>query len=391
MFGRKNQNILSEHYTKLVDHGSDSDDDFITLKRADHALPDDPSLPSASALAPDPSDVAGVFDEGENLSKRKQRMAKSKKAMLKFKGAPTRLVFDDEGQGHEVYEMKDVDEVFKGDKAALQEARKFAREERERLREVDVADKAEAKEKKREKKRKRKDREREVRYISPLLHYTASSDGGRRKRKGLLGQLRVTPLAVTMDTSRRYSIYLTRRTRRQTIALPSICRRRSEGRAMTGRIRCLLRRRASMMRTISRLWRCKSCGEDSPIVTLCYLYLAQVLHARAYIADLIALYRESMERIQIDTDYSGEEVPILRCSCSSELWLRIGASGKRGSAVKRDVYSSDVRSCRAREEQRWGVESVHRSSICLKHLPSPAISRGSPIRSAECCVTSGRQ
>ena len=36
MFERKNQSILSEHFTKLVDHagdgaGSDSDDDFITL------------------------------------------------------------------------------------------------------------------------------------------------------------------------------------------------------------------------------------------------------------------------------------------------------------------------------------------------------------------------
>ena len=129
MFGRKNQNILSEHYTKLVDHSShsDSDEDFITLKRADHALPDDD--PSSSVPLPSTTTTsAGVFDETENLSKRMQRMAKSKKAMLKFKGAPTRLVFDDDGEAHEIYEMKDVDEVFKGDKAALEEAHKHLQE-----------------------------------------------------------------------------------------------------------------------------------------------------------------------------------------------------------------------------------------------------------------------
>ncbi len=47
MFERKNQSVLSEHYTKLVDHTADregeddSEDEFITLKRADHELDDD--------------------------------------------------------------------------------------------------------------------------------------------------------------------------------------------------------------------------------------------------------------------------------------------------------------------------------------------------------------
>ncbi|VDB87171.1 unnamed protein product [Peniophora sp. CBMAI 1063] len=193
MFGRKNQNILSEHYTKLVDHGaSDSDDDFITLKRADHALPDDPSFPtsnpSTSNLEPTPAtntEAAGTFDSSENLSKRKLKMAKSKKAMLKFKGAPTRLVFDDEGQGHEIYEMKDVEEVFGADgegdarKGALEEARRFAEEERERLRVVDGEDKREAREKKRERKRKRREREREEEegYAGPTVGAGDDDDG----------------------------------------------------------------------------------------------------------------------------------------------------------------------------------------------------------------------
>lgn len=45
MFNRQNQNILSEHYGKLVDHegdkfgtSDDDDDDFMTLKRVNHEL-----------------------------------------------------------------------------------------------------------------------------------------------------------------------------------------------------------------------------------------------------------------------------------------------------------------------------------------------------------------
>ena len=147
MFERKNQNILSEHYTKLVDHSADVDDedDFITLKRADHQLEDLPTIP-----------------ESEYTSKRKQRMALSKKAIVKNGPKGHKLVFDEEGHAHELYEMKEMDEVFK-DKDDVKEAgKKFAESERSKMLEVDVLDKEEAKEKKREKKRKRKDREREV-------------------------------------------------------------------------------------------------------------------------------------------------------------------------------------------------------------------------------------
>lgn len=170
MFERKNQNILSSHYTKLVDHSldptlnrsgdaSDSDDDFITLARADHALPGDDALPSS-----------------ENISKRKLKAGTSKRAMLKYKGAPTKLVFDDEGKPHEVYEMKDVDDVFgegKQDGDVKEAGKKFVESERGRLREADVRDKEEAKEKKKEKKRKRKEREREVHCLL-LIFFSAT-------------------------------------------------------------------------------------------------------------------------------------------------------------------------------------------------------------------------
>lgn len=150
MFERKNQSVLSEHYTKLVDHAADrdgeddSEDEFITLKRADHEL-DDEELP-----------------QSDFMSKRKLKMANSKKALGKYGERGKRLIFDDEGNPHEIYEMKSTEEVFEGRDDVKKVGKKFAEDERMRLREVDVVDKAEAKEKKREKKRKRKEREREV-------------------------------------------------------------------------------------------------------------------------------------------------------------------------------------------------------------------------------------
>lgn len=152
MFERKNQNILSEHYTKLVDHSEalledrEAEEDFITLKRADHALEDD---------------GGEKLPESEGLSKRKLKQAGSKKAMLKYKGVGTKLIFDEEGEGHPLYEMEDDEAFHKGD--ALGAGREFAENERNRLREADVRDKDEAKEKRREKKRKRQNRERGVR------------------------------------------------------------------------------------------------------------------------------------------------------------------------------------------------------------------------------------
>lgn len=158
MFERKNQKL--EHYSKLVDHegdtplasggnGSGSDDEFITLKRADHELDE--------SLAAEPP--------GAHLSKRKIKIGKSKKAMLKYKEAGKKLVFDDEGVGHSIYETQKPEEDVEKIKGAGKE---FAEDERSKLKVVDVEDKVVAKEKKREKKRKRKERER-VRCSSSSL------------------------------------------------------------------------------------------------------------------------------------------------------------------------------------------------------------------------------
>jgi ATP-dependent RNA helicase DDX10/DBP4 len=146
MFERKNQNVLSKHYNALLEQsGSESDaDDFITLKRADHDL--DSTIPQGPPE--------------QDLSKRKLKLGKAKRAMAKFGARNTKLVFDDEGEGHDAYEIADEKEFYAGGEEAVKEAeRQHLEAEAARMGEARARDREEAKEKKREKKRKRKERE----------------------------------------------------------------------------------------------------------------------------------------------------------------------------------------------------------------------------------------
>ncbi|KAF7342043.1 RNA helicase [Mycena venus] len=147
MFERKNQNVLSTHYSKLIEGAGadDEDDDFITLKRANHDL----DVPDA--------------DDGADLSKRKQRLLSSKaKRALLTGGQGRKLIFDEEGNPHEMYEMEDAGAWINekgGIRGVEEEGRRFAEGEKGKMREASVRDREEAREKKREKKRKRKERE----------------------------------------------------------------------------------------------------------------------------------------------------------------------------------------------------------------------------------------
>jgi ATP-dependent RNA helicase DDX10/DBP4 len=109
-------------------------------------------------------------------SKRREKALKSKKKMLKFKGNSTKMVFDDDGNAHAVYELRDEDD-FMGEGPAEEQRRKFVEDETSRVREADVDDKALAKQKRREKKEKRKAAERAERMgivsddeDAPMLH-----------------------------------------------------------------------------------------------------------------------------------------------------------------------------------------------------------------------------
>ncbi|KAF9525281.1 DEAD-domain-containing protein [Crepidotus variabilis] len=154
MFERKNQNVLSEHYNKLIADDSahsDQEDEFILLKRADHDL--DESGRQSGDSPPSMVDA--------NLSKKKLKISKTKRALLE-NGVNTKLVFDVDGNPHQLYETADPDAWYK-DRGGLEGAKvagqQFAAAEGSKMRIADVRDKEEAKAKKQEKKRKRKEKE----------------------------------------------------------------------------------------------------------------------------------------------------------------------------------------------------------------------------------------
>ncbi|THY97759.1 P-loop containing nucleoside triphosphate hydrolase protein [Aureobasidium pullulans] len=178
MFERKNQDVLADHYSKMIndddiealDGTQMSDDDLFSVKRRipvqeekddssdeEHilAVADMDLPPGAKAVH-----IPGAKDALIIDSKRREKLLKSKKKLLKFKESGQKLVFDDDGNAHQIYELEDED-AFKAKGTAEEQRQKFLEEEAQRVRESDLLDKALAKEKKRAKKEKRKERERE--------------------------------------------------------------------------------------------------------------------------------------------------------------------------------------------------------------------------------------
>ncbi|KAL7948580.1 DEAD domain-containing protein [Trichoderma barbatum] len=164
MFERTNQDVLSSHYSKLVlgggDAGKDDDDeedDFLAVKR--RLNDDDVDVLTGKT----PINAAKVIElGGDDLyvvdSKRREKALQSKKKMAKFRGNSSKLVFDEDGEAHEIYELQD-EEDFKQQGPAEEQRQKFLDSETVRVKEADVDDKLLAKQKKREKKEKRKARE----------------------------------------------------------------------------------------------------------------------------------------------------------------------------------------------------------------------------------------
>ncbi|MCJ1378577.1 ATP-dependent RNA helicase dbp4 [Xylographa soralifera] len=173
MFERRNQDVLTEHYANLIDDDTnhpdhrngdaDEDNDFLTVKRR---------LSNASSTtrstSPQPISTSQPRPKTVPLpgappliiaSKRREKLLKSKKAMLRLKGKGTKLVFDDDGNSHEIYELED-EEQFKQRGTAGDQRERFLEAEKERVQEADREDKRAAREKKKEKKEKRKARER---------------------------------------------------------------------------------------------------------------------------------------------------------------------------------------------------------------------------------------
>lgn len=170
MFERRNQDVLSGHYSKMIaednldgDDGlqdADEDNDFLSVKRV-VPVDDDSSSDEEDVAAAGPAArvIKGIGKEPIVIdSKRREKMLKSKKQMLKFKEKGTKLVFDDDGNAHQLYELED-EEAFRRRGTAEAQRAKFLEEESARVREADLDDKQLAKQKKREKREKRKARE----------------------------------------------------------------------------------------------------------------------------------------------------------------------------------------------------------------------------------------
>jgi ATP-dependent RNA helicase DDX10/DBP4 len=167
MFERRNQDVLSGHYSKMIAGAdgeqladADEDNDFLSVKRV---VPinseEDSDDDGVAASGPAAKVIPGIGKEPLVIdSKRREKLLKSKKKLANLKEKGTKVVFDEDGVAHQIYELEDEDDFAKRGSAETQRA-KFLEEEAARVREADLDDKQLAKQKKREKKERRKARE----------------------------------------------------------------------------------------------------------------------------------------------------------------------------------------------------------------------------------------
>jgi ATP-dependent RNA helicase DDX10/DBP4 len=174
MFERQNQDVLADHYKKLVKDGSNDftgsstanepDDDFMAVKRripaddeADESFGVDGDAPAAAGGRV--VHIAGASQPIVVDSNRREKLLQSKKKLTKLMDRGKRLVYDDDGNPHEIYELE-TEADFKAKGLPEAQRQKFIEAARGVVQDADVEDKATAKAKRKEKLRKRKERER---------------------------------------------------------------------------------------------------------------------------------------------------------------------------------------------------------------------------------------
>lgn len=160
MFERTNQDVLSSHYRSMVGAGADASDDeeadFFSAKRTLNDADLDTAAGAESAI----DGQAKVIDFGGDTqlivdSKRREKLLKSKKKLLKFKGHGQKLVFDDDGNAHPLYELID-EEDFQAQGPVEELRRQFVEGESGRVAEADIEDRELVRQRRKEKKEKRK-------------------------------------------------------------------------------------------------------------------------------------------------------------------------------------------------------------------------------------------
>lgn len=148
----------SKASSKLVggDEEDEDDGDFLTLApRQRHLEVEIGDVAAGSNSAKDTLPL-----EHEDLSKRKLKQGVTKKGLMALRGSGEKLVFDDEGTAHALYEL--VDDKTLSREEIEEERRKFVAEQGGKMKDVDVLDKEAIKALRKEKKVARKAREREV-------------------------------------------------------------------------------------------------------------------------------------------------------------------------------------------------------------------------------------
>jgi ATP-dependent RNA helicase DDX10/DBP4 len=169
MADRQNQDVLSSHYRKLLgedaEPASDDEADFLSVKRV---LDGDAQLDAAAggdkratntAATTEPKVVKLGKSELVIDSHRREKLLRSKKKLAKYMEKGNKLVFDDEGNAHPIYELQDEDD-FAQEGPADKLRRQFVEAETEKVKEADITDKQLAKQRRKEKRERQKARER---------------------------------------------------------------------------------------------------------------------------------------------------------------------------------------------------------------------------------------
>ena len=172
MFERRNQDVLADHYAKMIRADDESGDNIEGLN-GEQSLDDDLFSVKQRIPVQDDVDLSGEEEldaQGKSVhipgakepvildSKRREKLLKSKKKLLKLKDKGTKLVFDDDGNAHPIYELED-EAGFKAAGSVDEQRRRYLDEGATRVKEADLTDKATAKAKRRVKKEKRKARD----------------------------------------------------------------------------------------------------------------------------------------------------------------------------------------------------------------------------------------
>lgn len=208
MAERQNQDVLSSHYRKLIGEdqtqsaadGDDDDADFLSVRRVldgdaqlDAAAGGDAARSSSEQQQQQPKVVKLGKSELVIDSHRREKLLRSKKKLLKYMDKGNKLVFDDDGNAHPIYELQGEDDfVREGPAEALRQ--RFVESETAKVREADVEDKQLAKKRRKEKRDRQKARERGEELGGPAA--TAQLDVAEGEREeDPLALLRSLPIA----------------------------------------------------------------------------------------------------------------------------------------------------------------------------------------------------